>query len=252
MSEPEKEPFDAATARVLGAGRGLLPEPGGAKDRVRARLAASLPDGDPPAGEGSSAAGAAGEPGAPGQTIAGGGLGARVPLWTLGVAALLGGAVGYFARGPAAETGPLVNTVQTAPISSTATAAAPRSPAPAVTTPIPSIDVAMLPTAAPASASASARPRGADLAAERAILDVARTALARGDGPGSLAAAQDHARKFPRGALAEEREAIAVQALVLKGDIPEARERAEKFGRAFPGSLLLPAVAAAVPSEAGP
>jgi hypothetical protein len=244
MSEPEKEPFDAKTARVLGAGRGLLPEPGGAKGRVRARLAAALPGGDPPAGEGSGSAGAASGADATRR----GGLGARVPLWTVGVAALLGGAVGYLARSP--ETRFVTSDVQTAPIAPPVTATAAAIATPAATTPIPSIDVALLPTAAPAAPAAHAR--GADLAAERAILDVARTALARGDGAGSLAAAQDHARKFPRGALAEEREAIAVQALVLSGDVPAARQRAERFRRAFPGSLLLPAVAAAVPSDAAP
>ncbi|MDB4936956.1 MAG: hypothetical protein JWP87_3928, partial [Labilithrix sp.] len=78
-----------------------------------------------------------------------------------------------------------------------------------------------------------------------AALDVARTALGRGDGPNALAACDDHARRFPRGALGEEREAIAVQALVLEQRTTDARARAERFRKRHPRSILLPAVLAA-------
>ena len=81
-----------------------------------------------------------------------------------------------------------------------------------------------------------------DLAAEQALIDTARAALARGRGDGALAATTEHASKFPRGRLAEERELLAVQALVLTGRRDEASARAARFRQAFPGSLFLPAL----------
>jgi hypothetical protein len=103
--------------------------------------------------------------------------------------------------------------------------------------------------AAPAPAlSASAGPAGpavgrdVDLAAERALLEVARTALARGDSASALAALDQHAGRFPRGRLIEERESLAVQALAASGRRDEAQRRAEQFRRRSPDSMLLPAV----------
>jgi outer membrane protein assembly factor BamD (BamD/ComL family) len=97
----------------------------------------------------------------------------------------------------------------------------------------------------PVATASAVGPRVDDLAAERAALDVARTALGRGDGANALAACDDHSRKYPRGALAEEREAIAVQALVLEHRGDDARARAERFRKTHPRSILLPAVLAA-------
>jgi TolA-binding protein len=109
-----------------------------------------------------------------------------------------------------------------------------------------------LPKAAPAASSsnkpAPQAPRGnggGDLSAERAVLDVARTALGRGDAAHALASTEEHAKRFPRGALSEEREAIAVQALAQSGKPSEARARALRFKKDYPESILLPAVLAA-------
>jgi aspartate/methionine/tyrosine aminotransferase len=41
-----------------------------------------------------------------------------------------------------------------------------------------------------------------------------------------------HAQRYPRGALAEERDALAVQALVVEGDMASATARAAAFKRA--------------------
>jgi hypothetical protein len=76
-----------------------------------------------------------------------------------------------------------------------------------------------------------------DLARERQVIDKARSALARGDAQAALSAVAEHAGSFRRGQLAEMREAVAVQALVRAGKSPEARARAERFHRAFPGSM---------------
>ena len=146
------------------------------------------------------------------------------------------------------------------------TSAAPREPSPA---PVPSAKrvapVASAPppappplaastvaSSAPAAPVAHATPRPSSsgpvgtqdvgLAAERVLVERARSALARGDGEQALAAADQHAEKFPRGQLAEEREALAIQALVAVGRGHEAAERAGRFRLAYPHSVLLPVV----------
>jgi hypothetical protein len=97
------------------------------------------------------------------------------------------------------------------------------------------------PPSAPLSSS-MARGRDTDLAAERAIIERARSALARGDAQGALVSIAEHEREFPRGQLVEEREALAVQALVTAGRAQEAAARGAHFRKAFPNSLLLPLV----------
>ncbi len=88
--------------------------------------------------------------------------------------------------------------------------------------------------------------RAARLAAERALLQRARAAIAGGAHRRALVALRDHARRHPRGALMEEREVLTIQALALTGRGSEARRRADWFRRAFPRSTLLPAVDAAL------
>jgi hypothetical protein len=84
------------------------------------------------------------------------------------------------------------------------------------------------------------------LRAERAALDVARTALARGQPSAALHSLETHAQRFPRGQLAEERESLAVQALVAQGEFGAARERAVRFGTRFPNSLFRPVIEASI------
>jgi hypothetical protein len=84
------------------------------------------------------------------------------------------------------------------------------------------------------------------LAQERALLDVARTALGRGDGQATLTALAKHAQRFPNGQLAEEREALGIQALLLLKRNDEARARGARFRQRYPGSVLLPAIEAAL------
>jgi hypothetical protein len=86
------------------------------------------------------------------------------------------------------------------------------------------------------------------LARERQIIEKARSALLRGDAEAALGAVAEHSKAFPRGQLGEAREAIAVQALVRAGRHDEARARAAKFHRAFPGSTYAPVVDGAISS----
>lgn len=214
--------------RAALAGAKPLTDPG---DEVRARMRLRLANALPPPGGGGGDEG--GVPPAP----KGGGVGLpRAPLWAVGAALVIGGAAGYLV--PRAPEVRAVYIESPRPAASTPAA-------PLVVTSAPSlaaIELKDLPTVATASAPARA---GNELAAERALLDVARTALGRGDGPNALAACDEHGRKFPRGALAEEREAIAVQALVLEHRAEEAKARAERFRKSHPRSILLPAVLAA-------
>ena len=73
------------------------------------------------------------------------------------------------------------------------------------------------------------------VADERTLLDEARVAVEREDGAAALVTTEEHARRYPRGILVQEREAIAVRALVLLGRIDEARARVDRFRQAFSG-----------------
>jgi hypothetical protein len=78
------------------------------------------------------------------------------------------------------------------------------------------------------------------LTAERALLDRARAFLEQGDAPAALRATREHERRFASGMLAQEREAIAIRALLILDQTREARVRLEQFRARHPGSVLLP------------
>jgi RNA polymerase sigma-70 factor (ECF subfamily) len=86
----------------------------------------------------------------------------------------------------------------------------------------------------------------ASLRSERILLDRAHAALARGDYAAALEAVALHERTFPSGRLAEEREYAAIRALRGAGRVDEASARAARFRQAFPNSLFLPAIDAAL------
>jgi hypothetical protein len=103
-----------------------------------------------------------------------------------------------------------------------------------------------LPAPRPPLPPASAPARDAPLERERTLLDMSRTALARGDAAAALASLDTHAREFPRGQLAEEREVMTIQALVATRRLSEARQRAAAFRTTYPASALLPVIDEAV------
>jgi hypothetical protein len=118
-----------------------------------------------------------------------------------------------------------------------------------------------------ASASPASRPRrgapppdpaaGASdsLGAERALIERARSALARARPGDALAALGQHRKNHAAGQLREEREALTVIALASQGENEKASDAADRFRRKHPQSLLLPAVEAALkastPLQAG-
>jgi hypothetical protein len=162
-------------------------------------------------------------------------------------AALAGGGIGaaVHARFASRPTAPMSITTATALASEPVSAA-------------PSSSVAAIPIASPAVSVAEAKvvparkepPEGAgkdvSLGRERDLIERARMAIARGQGGAALEALDRHAKDFPRGRLVEEREALAVQALVQDGRLDGARARATLFRTRFPSSVFLPAVNAAV------
>ena len=199
---------------------------------VRARLAA---------GGGGSSSGP-GEDGRNGGAGGGGGLDLvrAHPLASLLLALCIGGAGGALLRGlwvgnaPAMERLVYVERAQptSSEVASTASAnAAEVSPPPLSTT---------------SARSAGSGGLEADESAERLVLDTARQALLRGDAPASWAAIQQHEHKFPRGALTEERDALAVRALVALGRPREAQARVDALRKRSPHSVFLPAAVAAM------
>jgi len=92
--------------------------------------------------------------------------------------------------------------------------------------------------ALPSDASFSSDPtpgRARDLAESRRIAD-ARGLLRSGDARRAFAALEAVRKDFPSGSLAQEREALAIEALTSLGERSEARRRATIFLRQYPGS----------------
>jgi len=77
---------------------------------------------------------------------------------------------------------------------------------------------------------------------ELLLLQGARAAVAASDFTTARDALQEHARRFPSGQLAEEREALRVKTLIGLGKPQEARQAARAFEARFPDSVLGPAV----------
>jgi hypothetical protein len=106
--------------------------------------------------------------------------------------------------------------------------------------PAPPIAARAEPTSVKPSDSARVEPRQRDrsLAAERALIEQAQTALAREQGTAALAVLERHARDFPQGELAEERDSLQVQALVKMERYEQARKAAAHFHGRFPRSIF--------------
>ena len=81
-------------------------------------------------------------------------------------------------------------------------------------------------------------PRDA-FAVELALLQRAHTDYTHRDLTGALALLAEHARRFPHGRLAEEREALRVRSLLAAGRTAEAHRVAATFATDFPRSALL-------------
>jgi hypothetical protein len=227
MSADDLTPLDEESLAVLSQLKPILPVPDAARDRIWTAVAAR----------------AALVPGAPSSPASSGAAGLtgwirRHPWWAVGGALALGVGGGAASGGRSrVEVVTVERPVATpAPVS--------RSPASAwVEVPPSAPSSRPNPQSRPPVASESpVDTSGQHLAAESAILDVARAALARGEPDQALVAVERHTSSFPRGVLREEREALAVKALVLAGRGEEARARAAAFRTRYPESFFLPAI----------
>jgi hypothetical protein len=77
-------------------------------------------------------------------------------------------------------------------------------------------------------------------APELALLRRAQTEYASHEFADALILVAEHARRFPNGRLAEEREALRVRSLAGAGHGDEARRAFAAFAKRFPRSALLP------------
>lgn len=256
MSDEDLEPIEPSLGALFRDERERGGAPAGSKERVFGRLAISLVD----PGGGSSAGGAAGAHGTPdgSQGPAPGGGAAIGPAGAATMSRLLP-LLGTFLAGGVAGGIAVAELVppRVVVVERTASRSARPEP-PLVPAFAPSLAVPSGPSASdatrerPTPAAASVEPirdaaaRESALARERALLDVARTALGRGDGAHALAFVNRHAIEFPRGQMTEEREALAVQALTKLGRKSEAVQRGLDFHKTYPSSVLGPVVDAAL------
>ncbi len=125
--------------------------------------------------------------------------------------------------------------------------AAPQGPSTAVSPPKAELPAAPSRTATPAPIAAPAPSAKLDRAAELRLLKAAQTALDASPAR-ALSLTAEHASRFPRSSLAQERELLAVTALLRLGRTAEARQRAEQFRQRFPSSPYAHRIAAALPA----
>jgi hypothetical protein len=165
----------------------------------------------------------------------------------------VGAGVGWGLRGaagvsptPVVLEGPIASApaVPSAPLapSTPATSSSPWSPVPPVLPASEPGEMRAPPVSAAPTSRTKAAPAASDLAKEGEYIETARVALARGRAADALQAIEEHAARFPHGRLVEEREALAVQALVLAGEAGAAQARAARFHHAYPDSVFGPAV----------
>jgi hypothetical protein len=148
---------------------------------------------------------------------------------------------GTASAGVAAGAGPSASAALASPSASAAASASTAASAGGATSAkaseVPTLDVRALPVVPGATGSAAARPAGSP-EAEMALLRSAQDAL--GSAPAdALARSEEHAKTYPGGALAEEREVLAVDALLRLGRRREAEARAARFRAAHPASAYL-------------
>jgi len=131
---------------------------------------------------------------------------------------------------------------------------APLSPASTASSSVPELAATPpAPSAAPPVVKQQHAPESSvkeSYAAELELLRRAHAAYGNGDFANALRLLATHARRFPNGRLAEEREALRVRALGGSGQSDSARRAAHAFADRFPRSVLLSRTMSA--ADAGP
>jgi len=168
--------------------------------------------------------------------------GSALAPWLSGVVAVAIAAGAFVGTRPGARTAPAASAA------SVATAA--RSNAPAAITasslpaaiPLgapPSVEAEVLPKTGARAPVPPALPRSrsaataTELAAQIALVDAARAALASGAAAGALSSVRDYQADYPNGAFRPEVAAIKIEALMKLGRNSEARALAERFASSY-------------------
>lgn len=191
---------------------------------------------------------------APLETAAGAAAGATVPAWIKGIFLAVGigaGGAGLYAALGGAPTAaapiapppvlidlPLERLLSRAGGREPAGSPAAEAPVPEAPRPTPSAlrrEAPRSPRPAAPAPEATAAEDSDDLVRESNLVDASRAALAQ-DPEAALAALERHQAEFPKGRLAEEREFIAIRALMRLGRADEARARAAAFFARYPSS----------------
>lgn len=263
MTEPElqMEPLEPELARLLAAEKARAAPPAALRERVLQRLGSSALDGAQLSTQTGSAFAWPRLPIAAALLVVGGLAGA-------GLHALMQtradheqtrerAMVVVAPAAPSPSSLPSSTDVQIppAPMAGPAPPSAPDRKPPARSHPTPGPS---LPGPAPAPAETDPRPReqaqqlekDQALAAERALLEQARTALARGKPSDALALLSQHLQRFPAGRLAEERDALEILSLASNREAAAAQARAAVFRRQYPHSLMLRTIEAALSDAA--
>jgi hypothetical protein len=211
-------------------------QPTGAdRQRVRAALFAKLAL--PAAASGPTAG--AGPGGATGASLVSGKM-----LVTLAILGALGAGAAWWATRPAQPSAapervpalaPAASAAETTAATETTAAAETMSAATAPAAEIETAPAAAADQAPRCAASPPAAPTST-LAEELALVPPAESALRAGDAAGALALLTEHARRFPHGQLAQEREATRIRALCALADEAGARRAAARFLRRWPRS----------------
>jgi hypothetical protein len=174
-------------------------------------------------------------------------LGAKaILLGAVGVAAVGGGAfqAGRLVERHAQEQARAVTVAKVEPVAVPAPVPPPPEPAPSEPAPEPAPKAV-----APAPRPPRAPTETANPDQEAELLTRALAASGQKDWRLALAVAEQHAHRFPHGALAQEREMIAIEALLglHRGD--QAKRRADAFRKQWPTSTHLVRLNTLVPPE---
>jgi hypothetical protein len=216
------EPLPELARRLLDAERALPEPPSEVRDRMAARMSPLFVGTAVAAGLAAAEAASLASDGATLATASGG-----IAKTTAAVLLQSKLAVAALAFGFGAGAGATMHAVVTAPETPKAaiTASAVREQPPRSAAPLPLLPVeprasasvsASASSAPSASAVAPAAPSGSSgLKRERSLIDTARMAILRGDKAAALRALDSHAREFPNGQHASERDALQRRARAL-------------------------------------
>lgn len=148
---------------------------------------------------------------------------------------------------PASQSTGAALIVPSVPLSSASAAASAAKPELSALPLAPS-ESALAPTASAPRLVARARNSAASIDSESELMRRAHAAYAERNFGTALRLVAEHAKKFPRGVLSEEREALRVRSLAAAGQTADARRASIAFAQRFPRSVLL----ARIQAFAGP